>query len=284
MFADLEVTPDAYAATFKGVSDASKPAVKKERPTFPCQSCAGTGIYQATRVHQEKSHCFACGGKGHFATSEFDRKKARAAAAKRKQTKIEIAQEVFSEENPGFVAILVEVSAWNSFASSLKAQYDAKGALSEAQVNAVLNIKAKADATKARKAAEKAELSATVDLSSIHAMFDRAKESGLKKPMYRAEGMVLSLAKAGSVNAGSIYVKRKDGTYLGKVTGNEFKPSWEAKAEDKGTLAKIAANPSQVARDYGKRVGECSCCGRELTDPNSIAAGIGPICATGWGF
>jgi hypothetical protein len=59
---------------------------------------------------------------------------------------------------------------------------------------------------------------------------------------------------------------------------------WAAKPDDKETLNKIAANPSQVAKDYGRRVGKCSCCGRDLTDADSIAAGIGPICATSWGF
>jgi hypothetical protein len=35
---------------------------------------------------------------------------------------------------------------------------------------------------------------------------------------------------------------------------------------------------------YGRATGSCSCCGRELTDPVSIEAGIGPICAGRFGF
>ncbi len=34
---------------------------------------------------------------------------------------------------------------------------------------------------------------------------------------------------------------------------------------------------------YG-RFGRCSCCGRDLVDPVSIRAGIGPICAERWGL
>jgi hypothetical protein len=36
----------------------------------------------------------------------------------------------------------------------------------------------------------------------------------------------------------------------------------------------------QDAQAYGLKFGICMCCGATLTDPNSIAAGIGPICAT----
>jgi hypothetical protein len=35
---------------------------------------------------------------------------------------------------------------------------------------------------------------------------------------------------------------------------------------------------------YGKRTGACSCCGRELTNGESIDRGIGPICAEKYGW
>lgn len=35
----------------------------------------------------------------------------------------------------------------------------------------------------------------------------------------------------------------------------------------------------EEAADYGRRHGRCIICQAELTDPKSIAAGIGPICA-----
>ena len=38
--------------------------------------------------------------------------------------------------------------------------------------------------------------------------------------------------------------------------------------------------PLERAKDLGKLYGICVCCGRTLTDEGSIAAGIGPICAT----
>lgn len=289
MFADLETLPNDYVSSSEKGGQLAKPA--KERATFPCQSCGGSGNYRGVRVHQEKEKCFPCGGRGFFYQSEGDRMKSRAAAAKRKRSKVEVAMEIFNEENPGFVEILLEMSGWNAFAADLKAQYNAKGALSVNQVSAVLRMHSKALATRAAKAAEKAlketalkEMGGVVDLSEIHAMFSRASESGLKKPVYRAEGLILTLAKPSSPNFGAIYVKRESGEYIGKVAASEFKPTWDAKPEDKETLLKIAENPSKVAKDYGKLVGRCSCCGKELTNKLSIELGIGPICADKWGF
>ncbi len=34
------------------------------------------------------------------------------------------------------------------------------------------------------------------------------------------------------------------------------------------------------AKDFGHRTGRCACCGRTLTNPDSIELGIGPICAS----
>jgi hypothetical protein len=43
-------------------------------------------------------------------------------------------------------------------------------------------------------------------------------------------------------------------------------------------LLHIAENPYGAMTDYGKQVGECGKCHRTLTDPASIAKGIGPVC------
>jgi hypothetical protein len=48
----------------------------------------------------------------------------------------------------------------------------------------------------------------------------------------------------------------------------------------KSALREIEADPVAAAAKYGKLSGRCSCCGRDLTDPESIALGIGPICYT----
>ena len=46
----------------------------------------------------------------------------------------------------------------------------------------------------------------------------------------------------------------------------------------------IAHDPRAASTRYGIELGHCGVCGRTLTDPNSIALGIGPVCAgrMGW--
>jgi hypothetical protein len=279
-FSDLDELPAV------GGNAAAK--AKEDRPTFPCQSCGGSGKYRGARVHQPDDKCFPCGGRGFFYQSHGDRMKARAQAAKRKQSKLETAQELFSAENHGVADFLAANAHWSEFLRDMLTAYREKGALTEGQLRAVRSTQAKVAARDEQRRSErdvrKAAAQTPVDLSPIHAMFDKAKSAGLSKLQYRAEGLVLSLAKPNSANPGAIYVKRKNGTYLGKVVGQTFSAGQDATDDDKTALRIIADNPAEAAERYGKTTGECSCCGRELTDPASIAAGIGPVCATKWGF
>lgn len=43
-------------------------------------------------------------------------------------------------------------------------------------------------------------------------------------------------------------------------------------------LAKIAEDPTGAAKLYASELGNCYACNRTLTDPESIALGIGPVC------
>lgn len=277
-FDHLDTPPEASPS-------AARKAASAER--FPCQSCAGTGRYRGVRVHQQESKCFACNGVGSFATSHGDRMKARAKAADRKRSKLEEAQAATNEQHPGLVDFL-RANTWSEFLREMLDRYNTKGGFSDNMVDAIRRTQAKVEARQAEKqaqrAAEQAARTVAVDLSPVHAMFDKAQEAGLKKLVYRAEGLVLSLAKPGSANPGAIYVKTKGGEYLGKVLDRKFQANSATTDEHKKALDVIAQNPSKAAQEYGKRTGECSCCGRELTDPNSIAMGIGPICADKWGF
>lgn len=51
-------------------------------------------------------------------------------------------------------------------------------------------------------------------------------------------------------------------------------------AEVEGVLDEFEGAPLAAAMKYGRLSGRCCSCGRDLTDPESIAAGIGPVCAT----
>lgn len=55
-------------------------------------------------------------------------------------------------------------------------------------------------------------------------------------------------------------------------------------ARKESILRAIAQDPEAALRLYGTELGSCGHCGRILTDPNSIAEGIGPVCLgkLGW--
>lgn len=51
-----------------------------------------------------------------------------------------------------------------------------------------------------------------------------------------------------------------------------------------GELVTIEQDPAAAIIAHGKLTGICGCCGRTLTDPASIEAGIGPVCAKKFGI
>jgi hypothetical protein len=272
--------------------DEIRPQPVKER--FPCMSCAGTGKWQPTyrgvtrSNRNEQSHCFACAGKGYHNKPYAEAMRDKAAARQKREDGVRNAQErrgaQFDAANPGLRAWMAE-QAWSTFIQDMLARIETPYGLSERQLGAVLSTKAKCDARQATKQAERKAAEVTVDLSVIEGMFDTAKGNGLKRPTYRAEGLVINAAPAHGANAGALYVKGADGVYYGKIVGRVFKPTWDGRqAEAAGKLLAIAANPLEAAVRYGRLTNACSCCGRDLTDPVSVARGIGPICAEKWGL
>lgn len=266
----------------------TKPA--KVQETYPCESCHGTGKYRGVRVHQQEDKCFACKGKGFYVKSYADRMAGRAKRAASKAKQVERMQAEFEASNPGFIAkVRTDLLPWNAFAAELLGQFEAKGWLSSGQVDSLQRQLDKNDARQAERAAKKqAEATAIVnnpvDTSAIRELFDRAKAKGLKKPGLWYGDLKISEAPSHGANAGSLYVKQ-GGQYVGKITGAKFLASWGVKQLPiLEALLEIAKDPAEVLRVKGRETGTCCCCGRELTDPESIAAGIGPICATNWGL
>jgi len=51
------------------------------------------------------------------------------------------------------------------------------------------------------------------------------------------------------------------------------------RAERMTILSAISLDPAAASRLYGQELGRCGVCNRTLTDPESIANGIGPVCA-----
>jgi len=174
---------------------------------------------------------------------------------------------------------LAPLSGWNAFAKSIVEQIDTKGEVTEKQLAAAERMIAKLAANREVRAAKSGE----VDVTAIEALFATAKASGLKRLAFVADGLRISPAPETGRNAGAYYVKDGD-AYQGKIAGGRFIASGEADATTLPRLAEIAADPAGMARLYGKRTGICCCCGKELSDPVSVANGIGPVCATRWGL
>lgn len=49
-------------------------------------------------------------------------------------------------------------------------------------------------------------------------------------------------------------------------------------------LRLLNIDPKAASMAYGRLIGACGCCGKTLTNPESLALGIGPVCAqnNGW--
>jgi hypothetical protein len=168
-------------------------------------------------------------------------------------------------------------SDWNDFFNSLILNLAAKGELSEGQLNSAYKSMEKIKAK--RQAKDDNRL--VVDLSKLNEVFGNASQN-LKKPVLRYEDIVVSKAPDHGRNAGFLYVK-VDGNYAGKVSsdGKFFKIGGTPdKVEEQ--LIDFCKAPMEAAIKHGRKTGNCACCGRQLTNKDSIELGIGPICAENW--
>lgn len=79
------------------------------------------------------------------------------------------------------------------------------------------------------------------------------------------------------------WIKHKDAAkVVGKIDHGVL-ALWQRPGVDlnavRALLDELNSAPLQAAMKYGRLSGRCCSCGRELTDPESIATGIGPVCA-----
>lgn len=252
-----------------------------------CRKCGGRGVFRGWSG-QTFGKCFACKGVGYkeFRTDAATRAKARAGSAKRKQKRAEDNCETFAQAYPALWAWIEAKASSFGFASAMQEAVIKYGCLTEKQQETVERLVAK-DAE--RQAQWKAEREArvtnapTVSTELLTAAFDKAIEKGLKRPKLRFDGFVASLAPAAGKNAGAVYLKDGE-TYLGKIQNGRLFASRECPADTVKAIEAAMADPLTAAIAYGKRTGSCSCCGRELTDGESISRGIGPICAEKYAF
>ena len=257
-----------------------------ENGCYECTKCGGSGIWTG-RNRLGEDRCYRCDGTGRQRQApkkmDFASARNRVNARNRKARKAEEAQarlDAFCETPVGACLKKAAASGFE-FAQSLLDSYRKYGELTERQTEAAENMLAKQQARQAKLDAQKVSVG---ELAGIRAMFEKALESGLKRPKVIVGDLRISLAPANGNNAGYLYVKYEH-VYQGKISKEGlFSPVRDARDEVAGELAAIADAPEEALRAHGQHTGECGLCGRELTDPESIARGIGPVCADRYGF
>lgn len=257
--------------------------------TESCQKCGGRGQF-VSFSGRVLGPCFACKGKGknEFKTSAADRAKARDGAAKRVETKKARSFEEFKAAHRAEAEWIVASAPKFEFAASMRDAIEKFGDLTAGQLAAVQKCVAREAARAVERAARIAN-APTVDTSAIEAAFATARAAaaqdreGLKWLALRLDTFKFSDAPAKGQWAAAIFVKEGD-TKLGRISGGKFSRSFACDDATEARVVAAIANPAEAAKAFGQRTGECSVCGRELTNKDSRALGIGPICAERFGF
>ena len=178
-----------------------------------------------------------------------------------------------------------------TFAVSLVNQWKTKHRLSQEQQLWVDRLTQRAIDAKAAAAQPKTPVvpDATIQLSALQDLFNRAKANGIVTPRVRVQmkdgqRMRVAAAPATGKNPGSLYINIGE-TYYGLVTreGYLMRPSYVRRCEEvEELLTELAANPSAFGKVHGQRTKWCCFCGLELTQQDSLFYGYGPICAEKW--
>ena len=255
-----------------------------------CPKCRGTGRFVGY-TGRVLGDCFECKGKGikTFKSSPEAREKARDAAAAKRDAAAQAARDSaakWAEENTADWAWMVAAAPRFEFAKAMADAVLKYGSLTEKQHAAVTRLRLQSEVRQAQWAAERAEresVKAEINVDKLAAAFATAKANKLKYPKIRLADFVFSLAPDHGRNAGAIYVKDGE-TYLGKVVEGRFTRSRDCNAELEQAIIAAAADPEAAAAAYGLQTGTCSCCGRELTNAESVGLGIGPICREKFGW
>lgn len=244
-------------------------ALASQEVATRCPTCNGSRVWRSTVGGGYNMKCPTCKGVGYLTAPEAA---ARGLITARKADKAAAWREV----NPAAAAWIEEYRAGNSFAAAMAANLQRFGSLTDNMLGAIMrNIE---------RAAAPAAVKPQVSMPAIGAAFERAKAAGIKFPKVNMGEFKMSPAPATGTNAGAIYVKSREGTYLGKVLGGVFSRSRDCTAALEASIVDFARDPKAAAEAYGKKYGVCCICSRELSDPESVARGIGPICATRMGW
>ena len=288
MFDDLETEDFTQPAT--ATPERNPNAFRNDRVegsfTEACPKCDGSGRFYG---HSGRliGQCFKCKGKGKLTFKQSPETRKRAAEARQKQKEKRATERVaniqkFHDEHPEVCKWIAEAAPTFEFAAAMSDAILKYGSLTPKQLAACERcIQKRKEAREAR--AQKEANAPEISIEKIGEAFASAKASGLKWPKLSLGAFTFKPAGDNSKNAGAIYVTENN-EYLGKIVSGKFVAVKSCGDERQAAIIDAAADPEKAAVAHGHLTGACSCCGRELTNPESVKRGIGPICARKYGW
>lgn len=283
---------DAAAEAAKPGRTTQTPAFKSERPFdktspyfHPCPKCRGSGSFYSF-TGRYVGPCKACHGKGGSMRAVTVAQKAAADAAKaeRKAKEITANLEKFAAEHPAEDAWIKARGMSFEFAGSMALALIQYGHLTEKQLAAVQKCVA-SDKARAEEKAQREAAAPVLSIGPLGDVFAKAYANGLKFPRLHFGAFAIYKASDTSKNPGHYYVvgDKDSDAYFGKITpAGKFMFSRDAGPELVAAVEAVMADPLASAVQSGIQTGICACCGAELTNPESIERGIGPICYSKW--
>jgi hypothetical protein len=264
----------------------------------PCAKCRGTGKF-ISYTGRTVGECFACKGAGQrtFKSSPEQRERNRENAAARKGA----ATEAWVHEHKAEVEWLAAAALRNAqrggtfgFPQSLIDAIAKYGSLTDNQLDSVRRLMARDIQRNTERAASR-PAPVEVDVSKLENAFATAREranrpnqQGVFIKAIKLQSGDLTVAfqpgSEGSKWEGMIFAKNIDGKKLGSIKDGRFQRRFECTDVEAAAVVDCASDPEKAAVAYGKAFSSCGICGRLLLNDESIARGIGPICAERFGW
>ena len=246
---------------------------------FDCKDCRGTGrwTYSYGSRAGETKDCYKCRGRGWFKSSQEDRDSAK---DKRQQQKLNAAKSR-SDEACQFLADNPEIAKWLAhgettafgFAMSLHASLFKYGSWTPGQLAAVEKCIAKFNAAKDRKQTQQKAEQSDIDLTDVPSGLYMVPDGETNLRVRIRHATRGAWTGWTFVDDGAEYGSRRNYGRQDPASG----ATYNGKIQDQ--LRAIANNPKEAMARYGRETGQCGVCSRPLEDPESVARGIGPVCA-----
>jgi hypothetical protein len=264
----LEVTAEIAERTLK--------ATNKAKVEVPCNARGCRGGDFISYTGRVVGPCFYCKGTGkilraaNYEANKKAREERRARLAAEAAAEYEAACQrridAFKAKQPEIAGWLAANRTDSEFARSLCDAVANFGNLSVGQEAAVRKILNR-DAEAKQAAATGGEL----DVSNLKGYYAVPDGETRLKMLVSHPGKQSRWYGYTFVSDGAAYGERR--TYGKQSPGGKY----QGQIQDQ--LRAILADPRAAQIAYGKLTGVCGVCGRKLEDEESVAAGIGPICA-----